>query len=65
MTLKRKVANLGACFRGVDMWGRSVMKEFGDVVEFVGVCDINQGRVETAQKYLIRKVNTILLHFPK
>lgn len=34
------------------MWGRPVIKEFGHLVEFVGLCDINPGRVEYARKTL-------------
>jgi len=37
------------------MWGIPVIKEFGDLVEFVGLCDINPGRVATAKNMM--KVN--------
>jgi predicted dehydrogenase len=51
-TAKRKVAMVGTGHRGTSMWGVPVVKEFGDVVEFVGLCDINPGRAETARKML-------------
>jgi predicted dehydrogenase len=34
------------------MWGRPVIKEFNDSVEFVGLCDINPGRVQTGKEAL-------------
>lgn len=47
---KIKLAMVGTGHRGCGMWGDSVIKEYGDLVEFVGLCDINPGRVETAKK---------------
>ncbi|MFN3379639.1 MAG: Gfo/Idh/MocA family oxidoreductase, partial [Runella zeae] len=49
---KRKVAMVGTGHRGTSMWGIPVIKEFGDIIEFVGLCDINPGRAETARKML-------------
>lgn len=49
---KTRVAMVGTGVRGIGMWGRPVIKEFGDQIEFVGLCDINPGRVATAQKSL-------------
>ena len=51
-TPKRKLAMVGTGHRGTGMWGRSVLKDYGDLVEFVGLCDINPGRAETAKKML-------------
>jgi predicted dehydrogenase len=51
-TRKKRVAVVGTGGRALDMWTRPVLSEFADIVEFVGLCDINQGRVETAKKYL-------------
>jgi predicted dehydrogenase len=55
---KKRVAIVGTGVRGIGMWGNPVMKEFADTVEFVGICDINPGRVKTAQKYLTQNVET-------
>lgn len=55
---KKKIAIVGTGVRGIGMWGNPVMKEFADTVEFVGICDINPGRVKKAQKYLAQKVET-------
>jgi predicted dehydrogenase len=47
---KTKLAMVGTGSRGTGFWGRSVLGSFGDVVEFVGLCDINSGRVEYGKK---------------
>ncbi len=52
LTPKRKLAMVGTGHRGTGMWGTSVLKDYGDLVEFVGLCDINPGRAETAKKIL-------------
>jgi predicted dehydrogenase len=49
---KRRLAMVGTGHRGTGMWGTSVLKDYGDLVEFVGLCDINPGRAETAKQML-------------
>lgn len=49
---KKRVAMVGTGTRGLNMWGRPVVKEFVNDVEFVGLCDINAGRVEYGKKFL-------------
>jgi predicted dehydrogenase len=49
---KRRLAMVGTGHRGTGMWGISVLKDYGDLVEFVGLCDINPGRAETAKQML-------------
>lgn len=49
---KKRVAMVGTGHRGLGMWGTEVLKEHGDHMEFVGLCDINPGRVETGRKML-------------
>ncbi|GAB4048264.1 Gfo/Idh/MocA family oxidoreductase [Spirosoma litoris] len=49
---KRRVAMVGTGHRGTSMWGIPVVQEFGDIIEFVGLCDKNIGRVNTAQKLM-------------
>jgi predicted dehydrogenase len=51
-TKKQRLAMVGTGDRGTGMWGIPVLAEFKDLVEFVGLCDINPGRVETAKKML-------------
>lgn len=47
---KMKLAMVGTGHRGCGMWGSSVLKEYGDLIEFVGLCDINPGRLETGKR---------------
>lgn len=49
---KKRLAMVGTGVRGLGMWGKPVLEEFGDMIEFVGLCDINKGRVETGKKFL-------------
>lgn len=47
---KRRYALVGTGVRGTSMWGRSVVQRYPDVVELVGLCDINPLRVEVGKK---------------
>ena len=49
---KTRIAVVGTGHRAIGMWGKPVVKEFADKVQFVGLCDINPGRVETAKKMI-------------
>lgn len=49
---KKKLAMVGTGVRGTSMWGKSVVEEYGDIVEFVGICDTNPGRLAYAKKYM-------------
>ena len=49
---KQRIAMVGTGHRGTGMWGSPVIKEFAGLVEFVGLCDINPGRVETAKQMM-------------
>jgi len=49
---KMRYAIVGTGIRGTDMWGRSVARDYSDYVEFVGLCDINPGRVAFAKEYI-------------
>lgn len=49
---KKKIAMVGTGDRGTSMWGIPVINEFSDHVEFVGLCDINPGRLATAKSLL-------------
>ncbi len=46
---KRKVALVGTGGRGTSLWGKDLLRDFGDLVEMVGLCDINPIRLETAK----------------
>src|SRR5688572_11521488 len=47
---KLRYALIGTGIRAHRMWGAPVAKDFADVVEFVGLCDINPKRVEVARE---------------
>jgi predicted dehydrogenase len=49
---KRRLAMVGTGHRGTGMWGKKVLEKFGDIVEFVGLCDINSGRLEAGKKLI-------------
>lgn len=42
---KQRIAMVGTGIRGTRFWGEALNNVFGDVVEFVGLCDKNPGRV--------------------
>ncbi len=47
-----RVALVGTGIRGTSMWGRDVVQDYPDAVEFVGLCDINPGRLEHGRQYI-------------
>jgi predicted dehydrogenase len=47
---RKRVAMVGTGSRGIGMWGTSVKAEYDDILEFVGLCDINPGRVAYAKQ---------------
>ena len=49
---KTRVAMVGTGVRGINMWGKDVVTEYGEQIEFVGLCDINPGRVAYAKNYM-------------
>ena len=49
---KTKIALVGTGIRGTTMWGRSIVQEYGDLVEFVGLCDINPGRLAFGKDFI-------------
>jgi predicted dehydrogenase len=51
-TNKLKLAMVGTGIRGISFWGKAVLDNFSQQVEFIGLCDINPGRVAVAKQYL-------------
>jgi predicted dehydrogenase len=49
---KKRVAVVGTGVRGVGMYGRGVVRDFGDSAELVGICDSNPGRLRVAQRMI-------------
>ncbi|QDH78892.1 Gfo/Idh/MocA family oxidoreductase [Echinicola soli] len=50
--VKLRVALVGTGIRGTSMFGRSVVEDYPDEVEFVGLSDINEGRLAYGKKYI-------------
>ena len=46
---RRRYAIVGTGVRGCLMWGRDVADRYSDVMEFVGLCDVNHKRLEVAK----------------
>jgi predicted dehydrogenase len=49
---KKRLALVGTGHRGVGMWGKDVVENYSDYTEFVGLCDINPGRLEYAKRHI-------------
>src|SRR5262245_40894065 len=49
---KRRYAIVGTGDRATAMWGADLAKNYSDVIEFVGLCDINPKRVAVARKFI-------------
>ena len=51
-TGKKRLVLVGTGVRGTSFWGRFIKENYSDVAEFVGLCDINPGRLEFARGYI-------------
>ncbi|MEL7585762.1 MAG: Gfo/Idh/MocA family oxidoreductase [Prolixibacteraceae bacterium] len=49
---KMKLAMVGTGVRGTSFWGRNIVGNYAKETEFVGLCDINPGRLEYALEYM-------------
>ena len=49
---RRRYAIVGTGDRATSMWGRPLVNEYSDVVEFVGLCDINPKRAEASRQMI-------------
>ncbi len=49
---KLRIALVGTGIRGSSFWGRRLVEEYSDILEFVGLSDINPGRLEYAKGYM-------------
>jgi predicted dehydrogenase len=47
-----KVALIGTGIRGTSFWGKRLVDEYSDIIEFVGLCDNNPGRLAYGKKYI-------------
>lgn len=51
-TPKKRLALVGTGIRGVSFWGQFIQKHYSDTAEFVGLCDINPGRLVFAKSHI-------------
>lgn len=49
---KMKLVLVGTGIRGCTFWGKNIAQNYADIVEFVGLCDINPGRLDFAKRYI-------------
>ncbi len=49
---KLKVALVGTGVRGIGFWGKRLHDNYSDIIEFVGLSDINEGRLVLAKEYI-------------
>ena len=49
---RRRYAIVGTGDRASGMWGRPVAQQYADILEFVGLCDINPKRAEVAREMI-------------
>lgn len=49
---KLKIALVGTGIRGSTFWGKRLVEQYSDILEFVGLSDINPGRLEFARTYI-------------
>ena len=49
---KLKIVLVGTGVRGTSFWGKRLLDNYSDILEFVGLCDINPGRLEYGRKYM-------------
>ena len=49
---KVKVALVGTGVRGISFWGKRLVDQYGDILEFVGISDINPGRLQFGKEFM-------------
>ena len=49
---KLKIVLVGTGVRGTSFWGKRLVEQYSDLLEFVGLCDHNPGRLEYAKEYM-------------
>ena len=45
---RNRVGLVGTGIRGTKYWGKYLLENYADVVEYAGLCDINPGRLDFA-----------------
>ncbi len=49
---KQKLAMVGTGHRGTSFWGQNIVARYSNETEFVGLCDINPGRLAFAKEFM-------------
>jgi predicted dehydrogenase len=49
---KLRIALVGTGVRGCSLWGKTLIEKYSDILEMVGLCDINPKRMEYAKRYM-------------
>jgi predicted dehydrogenase len=49
---KLRINLVGTGIRGTSFWGKRLVEEYSDILEFTGLCDHNPGRLAYAKKYI-------------
>ena len=49
---KLRVCLIGTGIRGTSFWGKRLVDQYSDILEFVGLADINPGRLALAKSYM-------------
>lgn len=49
---KLRIALVGTGIRGIGFWGKRLNSNYSEILEFVGLSDINPGRLEFGRKYI-------------
>ena len=49
---KLRIVLVGTGIRGTSFWGRRLVEQYSEVLEFVGLCDTNIGRLKYAQNFI-------------
>ncbi|MBN7816232.1 Gfo/Idh/MocA family protein [Algoriphagus pacificus] len=49
---KLRVTLVGTGVRGITFWGKKLQDNYSDILEFVGLCDTNPGRLSFAKQYI-------------
>jgi predicted dehydrogenase len=49
---RQRLALVGTGIRGISLWGRTLQRDYADVVELVGLCDANPGRLAFAASHI-------------
>ncbi len=57
---KTRLAIVGTGLRGSRTWGKNLLRELGDKVEIVGLCDINPKRMKVANRWMGGNIPTFI-----